>query len=199
MSTADAGTCEYGLRYDDLAVAAPAFSGDEKAATLIDPSSYECGCGPGFGLTGLHLYFGSFGSGTLSIRAGVHEAVDDGAGCFEPGALLYLSDPWVVSPPSSWGYTYVDVALDAPCLSIETPVFVSVQYELLESSGFYMEVVNRDEVAPLCNDWVDFGAGWVPASNHVPGRLSMWMDVSCCDGPVPVEAATWGTVKALYR
>ena len=50
-----------------------------------------------------------------------------------------------------------------------------------------------------CVNWNDGASGWEDLCDYgFPGNLSMYTTLEC-QGPSPVQQATWTHIKSLYR
>jgi hypothetical protein len=145
----------------------------------------------------MYLFWEAENECALSVSAEILSADVSDPGCPRPLQVLCESEPTTVGPFSPAGLWAVTVPLpdDAPILS--GPFFASLQFH--STCDELPSVVASQDACSECVSWNDWGNGWQELCGYgFPGNISLYATLQC-QGPSPVEATTWTTIKAMYR
>ncbi|MBK8165272.1 MAG: hypothetical protein IPK64_04795 [bacterium] len=173
------------------------YTGNESYAILIQPS--ECPtCDLGFAFSRVRMLLRLNAGAAFQISASIADVVDQGGGCYAPGAVQASSGIGAISGIATTGGYFINLTWASPCIDPGRPYFLIFSFPNLGTgvAGPYVDVngvVN-------CESYRDAGAGWVDlVSAGFIGDPQIWAETDCCSAPVSDEGASWGGVKSLFR
>lgn len=202
---APAGVCVFGNTN------APAYAitdwiwGAESYATVFPAIQPTCGCAGGFNIEQVHFYM-QFGAADVpsSFNAYVdfrETAFDAVSGCSVPGSVICASPSYTVTITNAGLY---DIALPldpagCACAYFGYDYAVGINFTTVFPTAGRPSAIT--DAAPVgCTSWNDYGAGWDDLGGYgLPGELTMFADVVCCEPPVPGAAPSWGDLKSRFR
>jgi len=174
------------------------FTGNEVYAAYCEPCRCpSCQGGWKPRAVTMYLFWEEENECALSVSAEILSADVSDPACPRPSQVLCESEPTTVGPFSPAGLWAVTVPLpeDAPILS--APFFASLQFH--STCDELPSVVASQDDCSACVSWNDWGTGWQDLCDYgFPGNISLYATLQC-QGPSPVEATTWTTIKAMYR
>ncbi len=164
-------------------------------AFLIDPDSAECGDGLGISISDVRIGLGVESGGSFTIAASVLEAVDSGAGCFVPGALLESTPPRTISGWPDLGGLDVGTSEMSHCFARGYQYFLVVEFVSIDAEV----LVPRTSSNLACTSFANQGESWVDLQTIGDGGgLVIYCQASGCDTPTEAQSASWGTLKATF-
>lgn len=175
--------------------------GYQNYAIPFNPMNEACVCGSGFSVKAVHMLLTTNGLFTsITVRAALLTAVDDGTGCLVPGAEIYASAPVTVTalpmPEND-----IEIPMDMPCITVGENYFMA--FYIRDDNGGEASGVGLaiDSSPTPCYSYNDSGSGWVDLvmDSGIPGDNVMFADIDCCENPVANENSTWGEMKNQYR
>ena len=123
------------------------------------------------------------------------------AGCQVPGPAICTSPTYSITIDTAGLYA-VSLPMTDICACAELGHWYGVG---ITFPNAFPETQRPDAVtdeSPLgCVSYNDYGSGWLDAVTDFgfPGELIMYADIVCCSNPVPVDGATWGSIKSMFR
>ena len=173
------------------------YAGNESYAVLINPS--ECPtCDMGFAFSRVRMLLRLNAGATFQISASVADVIDNGGGCYVPGAVQASSGVGNVAGIATTGGYYINLTWASPCIDPGRPYFLIFNFPNLGTgvAGPYVD----NNGAGACFSYRNTGTGWVNlAAAGFVGDPFVWAETDCCSSPVGVENSNWGSVKTSFR
>ncbi|MCD4689943.1 hypothetical protein K8S17_00615 [bacterium] len=145
----------------------------------------------------VYLYWAEENNCELTLSADVENIDMSNPDCPQPGTVIVASDPVVVGPFSPAGLWAITIPLPLDCPVLEEPFFASISFD--DSCGMMPSLVTDAGPCEPCISWNDWGTGWQDLCDYgFPGNVSMYSTLEC-QGPSPVQRATWTLIKSKYR
>ncbi len=173
-------------------------TGNESYKTYCDPSNCPC-CDAGWKPVSvtIYLYWAEENTCQLTLMADIENVDLTNPECPMPGDVVATSDPVVVGPFSPAGLWAVTVPIPIDCPIMDEPFFAAITFA--DDCEALPALVTDEGPCDPCMNWNDWGTGWEDLCDYgFPGNLSMYTTLEC-QGPSPVQAATWTHIKSLYR
>lgn len=176
----------------------------QRYAVLFDPADCPT-CDLGFAFSRVSMLLHLEPGATFRMSASVVDVIDNGGGCYSPGAGpgggLGTSSWTDVSGITTIGTYEVSVAWAGPCIDPGRPYFLIFNLQDV-SPEFARPILDGNGILP-CRSWVYTGQ-WTDAMTFGthggwPGDPIVWAESDCCEAPVSLEDANWGSVKSLFR
>ncbi len=173
-------------------------TGNESYKTYCDPSNCpDCSAGWKPVSVTIYLYWAEENTCQLTLTADIENVDLSNPECPAPGAVVATSDPVVVGPFSPAGLWAVTVPIPIDCPIMDEPFFAAITFE--DDCVTLPSLVTDEGPCAPCMNWNDWGTGWEDLCDYgFPGNLSMYTTLEC-QGPSPVQQATWTHIKSLYR
>jgi len=174
------------------------FTGNEAYRVYCEPC--RCPSCPGgwrpLAVT-MYLFWEVENSCALSVSAEIVSANTDNPDCPTPEDVVCASTPITVGPFSPAGLWAVTIPLPGDAPFLREPFYASLRFH--STCDELPAVVTDDGPCGPCVAWNDWGQGWQELCGYgFPGNLSLFATLEC-QGPTPVERATWTTIKTMYR
>jgi len=173
-------------------------SGDETYMVYCDPADCQT-CENGWkpiSVT-MYLFWEQENTCALSVTASVERVERADPDCPRPGATVCVSNPATVGPFSPAGLWAVTIPFPEHVESLTEPFFAAIHFEggCDELPALVTDGGPCEECSAL-NNW---GDGWhSPCDHGFPGNVTIYATIECL-GSTPVDAISWGTIKANYR
>ena len=168
----------------------------------------ECTCSAGFTVESVHIYL-QFGPEDIPFDAdGIEfdvyvdfeEALWDATlGCWVPGPEICVSPVYTVFIPGPGLYNISLPMTPGSCPCAYFGYWYGISYHFVTAFDGRPDLIT-DNVPVGCVSWNDFGMGWEDLQGYgLPGEISMYADIICCEDPVSTDSKTFGDLKALFR
>ncbi len=174
------------------------FSGNESYKVYCEPTDcQECDGGwKPFSVT-MYLYWEQENSCALTVSSAIERIGEGDPECPTPGTLICESAPVTLGPFSPAGLWAITIPLPEHCPTLEEPFFATIRFH--DTCDDLPILVTDPGPCDDCHSWNDWGAGWRQLCEHgFPGNLTAYATIKCA-GPTPVEGASWGSIKAMYK
>ncbi len=172
--------------------------GHESYSNYCDPTGCPC-CDAGWkpiSVT-IYLYWAEENTCQLTLSADIESVDLSDPECPRPGAVIAASGPVVVGPFSPAGLWAITIPIPIDCPIIDEPFFASVSFD--DNCEVMPSLVTDEGPCEPCLSWNDWGTGHQDLCDFgFPGNLSIYTTLEC-QGPSPVERATWTLIKSMYR
>jgi hypothetical protein len=173
--------------------------GFESYAYRIDGVLETCECAQEFALRSVHMLLALDTDTDLLVQAALHEAVDQGGGCYAPGAEIYAGPVITIGDIPELAYYDISLPLSdgAACAPPSGTYFIVFRFL---NDGAAEVGIPVDSSPQACTNYNDWGLGWTDlVSAGFVGDIYMWADIDCCWNSVDTEDQTWGSIKQLFR
>ncbi|MBC8424155.1 hypothetical protein H8E07_08535 [bacterium] len=180
-------------------------------ALTFDPNLFGCGCAVGFEIHNIHLVMAKLDDvpRTIGLQVGLGDAPllpEEPGPCYEPNICsnwelpVQCWTPYATVSVAAAGYYEFVFPFTCEC------VFLNYAHSIFfYGSTFLYDAGMRyvlDSSPDHCPDYI-WGEGLMGRCHWYPfeadGNYMVWLDTSCCEGPITNESRTWSEVKAMYR
>ncbi|MBK8015260.1 MAG: hypothetical protein IPK20_00235 [Betaproteobacteria bacterium] len=173
-------------------------SASRSYAVLIDPADCPT-CDLGFTFSRVRMLLHLEPGATLRVSAAIADVIDDGGGCYRPGLQQATSGWTEVSGITAIGSYAISANWAAPCIETGRPYFLIFTTSNI-GTGFVGPVLDGNGILNCHSYFAFFGGVWTDMGTFgLQGDPYIFAETDCCEAPVGLENASWGSAKSLFR